>query len=213
LLIDDYHLQSDETLKTKSVVKTFLRDYVTTGEQVAVVFTSGAKGQDLTSDGSLLLSAVDRLRGQFDPSVPIGIVEMTALSVLDAARDISLDLSASCGAVRKAIVFFSAGIGCAPGAAPSTPGGTLWCRTPGLELPRRHACARRRNRRLFAQELGRLQNAFERSTLEMSQYYLLGYYSTHAGGDTRHKTEIRISRSGTKAFYRRTYVAPVQNDR
>ena len=57
------------------------------------------------------------------------------------------------------------------------------------------------------------KNAFERITLEMSQYSLLGYYSTHAGGDPRHKTEIRISRSGTKAFYRRAYVASVRNDR
>ena len=227
MLIDDYHLQSDETLKTKSVVKMFLRDYVATGDQVAVVFTSGAKGQDMTSDGSLLLSAVDRLRGQFDANVPIGVVETTALSVLHTARDISLDLSASGGAVRKAIVFFSAGIGCAPGAAPSTPGGTLWCGSGMTDTVRAaaggnvtlYAIDPRGSRNpawarasaetggsasgagsqvrpgagrpvsnfldgmhALADETGGFslrnsddfKNAFERITLDMSQYYLLG---------------------------------------
>jgi VWFA-related protein len=51
------------------------------------------------------------------------------------------------------------------------------------------------------------KNAFERITLEMSQYYLLGYYSTHTGGNAIRQNEIRVSRSGTRASYRRTYVA------
>ena len=260
LLIDDYHLQPDEALKTKSVVKTFLRQYITADDRVAVVFTSGANGQDLTSEGSLLFSAVDRLRGQFDPSEPVGIAEMKARGVVNSVRDISRDLSTQGTAVRRAILLFSAGIGCTPAAAPSSPGGVLWCGTGMTDALRAatggnvtvYAVDPRGSRnpawaRASAESGGSgtgvgsqvssgagrpvsnfldgmhaladatggfsirnsedFKNAFERITLEMSQYYVLGYYSTHTGGDATHKNEIRVSRSGTKAFYRRAYVA------
>jgi VWFA-related protein len=261
LLVDDDHLRPDDGAKAKSVVQTFLRQHTTADDRVAIVFTSGATGQDLTSDGSLLISALDRLRGQFDPNEPAGIREMKALRAVTAVRDISRDLAGQGTALRRAIVLFSPGVGCAPAALPSSSRGQPWCGTGMTDTLRAAAGGNvtvfaidprgSRNpawqgtsaespgsgtRTLFqsrngvggpgsnfldamhvlASETGgfsiatseNFTNAFERITLEMSQYYLLGYYPAHTGaGDSIHQNEIRVSRSGTKTFYRRTYLA------
>ena len=260
ILIDDYHLRPDEAAKTKSVLQRFLRQHVTADDRVAIAFTSGANGQDVTSERSLLLATVDRLRGQLDASEPVGIREMKARGVVTAVGDISRDLSGSGTALRRAILLVSPGVGCAPAAAPSSPGGAPWCGTGITDALRAaaggnvtiyaidprgsrnpawlgtsaessaggtSALSRSRNSvggpgsnfldamHALADGSGgfsmtnseNFKNAFERITLEMSQYYLLGYYSTHAGGDGIRQNEIRVSRPGTKASYRRTYVA------
>ena len=261
VLLDDYHLRPDEAAKAKSVVKTFLREHITADDRLAVMFTSGSPGQDVTSDGSLLSSAVDRLRGRYDAGEPPGIREMKSSTVVDAVRDISRGLAAEGTALRRAVLLFSPGVGCVPAAATSNTGRVPWCGTRIRDALRAAAAGnvnvyavdprgardparlgtfaespgaamgtpnRMRNgiggpgsnfhdaMHLLADSTGgfsiaateNFKEAFERITLEMGQYYLLGYYATHGGGDTIHQNDIRVTRERTRAFYRRSYVAP-----
>lgn len=258
VLIDDYHLLPDEAAKATSIAKTFLREHTTNGDRVAIVFASGERGQDLTSDRSLLLSTVDRLRGQFDPRESAGIIEMKARGIVTAVGDIARNLSGQSAALRRAILVLSPGFGCTPSAAP---GRVPWCGTGWLDTLRAAAASsvtvyavdprgsrnpawkgasaespstgtsalfQSRNgvagpganvfdaAHVLANDTGgfsltgseNFKNAFDRITLEMSQYYLLGYYPARsgAGDDAIHQNEIRVSRFATKVFYRRTYL-------
>ena len=52
-------------------------------------------------------------------------------------------------------------------------------------------------------------DAFKRIVSDFSEYYLIGYYSARRDVTAiLRRNEVRVNRSGVKAFYRSTYVAP-----
>lgn len=52
-------------------------------------------------------------------------------------------------------------------------------------------------------------DAFKRIVSDFSEYYLIGYYSPRRDVTAiLRRNEVRVNRSGVKAFYRSTYVAP-----
>ena len=66
VVLDDLHVAATNTPRVKDSVRTFIDTVVSAADSVAIVFTSGANGggQEFTSDRRLVLTAVDRFRGQ-----------------------------------------------------------------------------------------------------------------------------------------------------
>ena len=121
LLLDDYHIRPDFASKARAVVRMFVRDQVKPHDVVGVVFTSGLRGQDLTRDQALVLTALDRLHGSVDANEPASIREMKALSVVHTIGDVSRSL-ATIQRRHKAVILITSGVGCVAAADVSQPG-------------------------------------------------------------------------------------------
>jgi VWFA-related protein len=66
IVLDDLHVAAANTPRVTGAVKSFLDNVVSPADSVAVVFTSGESGggQEFTSDRTLVVSALERFRGQ-----------------------------------------------------------------------------------------------------------------------------------------------------
>ena len=111
LLIDDYHLPVLSSTQARRIATNFVENHLAATDVAAVVYASGIKGQDLTSDRSLLLAAIERVRGTLDYLEPSSVREQKARSVLRTIRDVSLAL-AKFGRGRKALIYLGPAVGC-----------------------------------------------------------------------------------------------------
>lgn len=111
LLIDDYHLPMLSSTQAKRIATNFVENHLAPTDVAAVVYASGIKGQDLTSDRSLLLAAIERVRGTLDYLEPASVREQKARSVLRTIRDVSLGL-VKFGRGRKGLIYFGPAVGC-----------------------------------------------------------------------------------------------------
>ena len=125
VVLDDFHISREDTVKSRSLVSEFIRRYAAPEDGIAIVLTSGSQGQDLTRDRSLLIAALDRLRGQWDLTDPPALKETKALGVIRTIGQISQGLSETARGVRRAILLVSAGVGCS--VATVNPSGIPWC--------------------------------------------------------------------------------------
>jgi VWFA-related protein len=66
-VVDDLLLSGESTLKLRNLMRKFIREKLGAGDVAAVLLTSGARGQPFTQDRKLLVDAVERVIGQFDP--------------------------------------------------------------------------------------------------------------------------------------------------
>ena len=66
VVLDDLHVAPTNTPRVKEAVRSYIESVMSAADSIAVVFTSGANGggQEFTSDRRLVLTAVDRFRGQ-----------------------------------------------------------------------------------------------------------------------------------------------------
>jgi VWFA-related protein len=259
VVLDDIHISREDTVKARSLVTELIRRYATPEDGIAIAFTSGSQGQDVTRDRTPLSAALNRFRGQWDPTDPPALREAKALGVIRMIGELSRGFAETERGSRKAILLVSAGVGCS--AASSNPSGVPWCGTymadalraaavsdvvvysvdprggrnpawtgpaPG---PRGGAGALIQGLRggadsasnffdgmhFLANETGGFSvtgtdgfaDAFKRIVSDFSEYYLLGYYSDRrALAPPLRRNEVRINRSGARAFYRSTYIAP-----
>ena len=125
VVIDDVHISREDTVKARSVVNVFIQQYASAADSVAIVFTSGLPGVDLTADRSRVSSALDRLRGQWDPTEPAALKEAKALGVIKLFGQVSRNLGETPRGSRRAIILMTAGVGCS--AISSNPSGVPWC--------------------------------------------------------------------------------------
>jgi VWFA-related protein len=238
VVLDDVHLSREDTFKARSLTLEFVRRYVPADDSIAIVFTSGSKGQELTRDRATLSSALDRLRGQWEPGEPGALRETKAIGVVRLIAQVSRGLAETAHGARRAIVLVSAGVGCS--AASANPSSVPWCGSAmtealreavandivvysvepgGNQNPawRRPAPAPRQAPGYFdgmhslANETGGFSvsgtdafaDAFKRIVSDFSEYYLLGYYAGRRdAGQPLRRSEVRVNRSGAKAFYR-----------
>jgi len=61
IILDDSRLRVQYSAQVRRMATIFVRDHMSRGDVAAVIFTSGAKGLELTDDRSLLHMAVDKL--------------------------------------------------------------------------------------------------------------------------------------------------------
>jgi VWFA-related protein len=125
VVLDDSHISREDTVKARSLVTEFIRRYAAPDDGIAIVFMSGSPGQDVTRDRSLLSAALDRFRGQWDPTDPPALKEAKALDVIKMIGQISRGLADTARGLRRAILLVSAGVGCS--VATVNPSGIPWC--------------------------------------------------------------------------------------
>ena len=257
VVLDDFHVSREDTVKARSLVTEFIRRYATPQDGIAIVFTGGSQGQDVSRDRSLLSAALDRFRGQWDPTDPPGLKEAKALGVIKMIGQTSRGLAETARGLRRAILLVSAGVGCS--AATMNPSGIPWCGSYMTETLREAAASDvvvysidpRGGRNpawvgpvgprsatgaiiqamrgagdsapnffdgmhFLANESGGFSvtgtdgfaDAFKRIVGDFGEYYVLGYYSDPRDlAPPIRRNEVRVNRSGTKAFYRSTYIA------
>jgi VWFA-related protein len=111
-LLDDYHLPSEHSSRTRSVVGSFIRERMGINDAAMVVFASGARGQVFTQDQGLLLSALDRLRGVFDYREPGQVREIKARAVVHTMKDVASAVEPVRGR-RKVLIYVGMSVGCA----------------------------------------------------------------------------------------------------
>lgn len=231
IVLDDVHISREDTVRARSLAIGFIRRYVAAGDSIAIVFTSGSEGQDLTRDRAALSATLDRFRGQWEPAEPAALREAKALGVIRTIAQVSRTLGETARGARRAILLMSAGVGCA--AASLNPSGVPWC---GSDIPAALRDAGANDVVVYSVDLRGIQNqnffdamhslanetggfsmtaigvstdAFERIVSDFGEYYLLGYYSSRRdSSEPARRNEVRIDRPGAKAFYRSTYVAP-----
>lgn len=110
-LIDDYHLPAPYSAQAKRIISTFVRDHLRDRDVAAAVYVSGISGQGFTNDRSLLLAAIDRLRGSLDLMEPASVREIKARAVLATIRAVSSTVEKFSGR-RKALVYFGPHVDC-----------------------------------------------------------------------------------------------------
>ena len=125
VVLDDFHISREDTVKARSLVTEFIRRYAAPEDGIAIAFTSGSQGQELTRDRSLLIAALDRFRGQSDPTDPPALRETKALGVIRTIGQTSQGLSGTARGMRRAILLVSAGVGCS--VTTVNPSGIPWC--------------------------------------------------------------------------------------
>lgn len=125
VVLDDLHISREDSFRARSVVLEFVRRYATADDSIAIVFTSGSRAQDFSRDRSVLSSALDRLRGQWQPSEPAALKEAKALGVIKLIGQVSRGFAETARGSRRAILLVTAGVGCS--AASSNPSGAPWC--------------------------------------------------------------------------------------
>jgi VWFA-related protein len=68
LLLDDLHVSVDRTAIVRREARAFVRQYVQPGDVVAVLRTSGGRGQDFTEDMALVDNAITAFSGRAEPT-------------------------------------------------------------------------------------------------------------------------------------------------
>ena len=111
-LLDDYHLPSEHSSRTKSIVGSFIRERMGPNDAAMIVFASGVRGQVFTQDQDLLLSAIDRFRGIFDYREPGHVREIKARAVVHTMRDVATAVEPVQGR-RKVLIYVGMSVGCA----------------------------------------------------------------------------------------------------
>jgi VWFA-related protein len=111
IVLDDYHMRPQYTFRARTLVQDFIRDRMDAHDVGAVLFTSGIRGQDLTQDRTVLLSALDRFSGRLASDEPGPTQEMKARSVVSMLADVSGRMAAIQGR-HKALIFVSPAVGC-----------------------------------------------------------------------------------------------------
>ena len=99
-VLDNQFMRPDIALRTRHVVRGFIRDYVKANDVAAVVFTGAGRGQHFTRNRRLLDDAIGRLLGDPDPTNDAARRSMATIA--ETAR--------SMGAIkgrRKALVLLS----------------------------------------------------------------------------------------------------------
>ena len=99
-VLDNQLMRPDIALRTRHIVRGFIREHFQPGDVAAVVFTSGGRGQPFTRDRSLLDDAIDRLRSDPDPTDHAAHRSMAVIA----------DTAKSLGAIRgrrKALLLMS----------------------------------------------------------------------------------------------------------
>ena len=99
-VLDNQLMRPDIALRTRHVVRGFIRDYLQANDIAAVVFTGAGRGQHFTRNRRLLEDAIGRLRSDRDPSDDASHRSMSVIA--ETAR--------SLGAIRgrrKALVLMS----------------------------------------------------------------------------------------------------------
>ena len=111
LLIDDYHVGLQYSARAKDIVRGFVRDRMAANDVAAVMITSGAKGQDFTSDKRLLLAAVDHFTGALDANEPAQIKELKARTTVKVFASVAGALAQIRGR-HKALIYVGTSVGC-----------------------------------------------------------------------------------------------------
>ena len=96
-LLDNQTMSPAIALRTRHVVRGFIRDYLKANDMAAVAFTGAGRGQQFTRDRRLLDAAVGRLLGDADPTDDADRRSMA--SIADTARSMG-----SIKGRRKALV-------------------------------------------------------------------------------------------------------------
>ena len=68
LLLDDLHVSVERTAVVRREARAFVRQYVQPGDVVAVLRTSGGRGQDFTEDMALVENAITAFSGRAEPT-------------------------------------------------------------------------------------------------------------------------------------------------
>jgi VWFA-related protein len=68
LLLDDLHVRVERTAIVRREARAFIRQYVEPGDVVAVLRTSGGRGQDFTEDMTLVEAAIAVFSGRAEPT-------------------------------------------------------------------------------------------------------------------------------------------------
>jgi VWFA-related protein len=110
-LLDDYHVGVQYSPRAKEIVRSFIRDRMAANDVAAVMITSGAKGQDFTTDKRLLLAAIDRFTGVLDSEEPVSVEEIKARSVVKMMTDIAGALGQIRGR-HKTMIYVGTTVGC-----------------------------------------------------------------------------------------------------
>ena len=99
-VLDNQFMHPDIALRTRHVVRGFIRDYVKTNDIAAVVFTGAGRGQHFTRNRRLLDDAIGRLLGDPDPTDDAARRSMATIA--DTARSM-----VAIKGRRKALVLLS----------------------------------------------------------------------------------------------------------
>lgn len=129
LVVDDNHLSSEVSAKTASTLRRFVDDQLNQSDLVAVAYTSGVLGQEITADRDAVRSALGRLHGHYDSLNSGQMQEHTARVALGV-------VSSSVGALASFptegpanLVLVTSGVGCVESRRADT--GAAYC---GSEL-------------------------------------------------------------------------------
>jgi VWFA-related protein len=112
VLVDDYHLSREVSSITAAALKTFIQEQIRPTDLIGVVFTSGARGQDVTADHDLALAVVPALHGQFDAHEPPVAKEQRAATVLMTIVSIGRALASDTDRGSTTLVLVTSGVGC-----------------------------------------------------------------------------------------------------
>lgn len=99
-VFDNQLMEAATALRTRHVVRAFMRDYVKANDIAAVVFTGTGRGQPLTGNRRLLDDAIGRLLGDSNPTDDAAHRSMAVIA--DTARSMS-----AIRGRRKALVLLS----------------------------------------------------------------------------------------------------------